>query len=251
MKKIITQLNIKAINMIMALVIVWVGFILDLYGAFWIYNFLPVSGTVALWSNVILVTLCAIGGIFVLLKDAIKEMKLSTNPIAMVFNKSNLRPVKLIFFIIATIVIIYFVSNFLVNLEVRVLKIIPASNPVNKAPLQNMPLLPFLMLFEEAWTAVMLISVASFTYKIQKNKNYDKAFLIGSIVSAVFFGLGHLSAYFNGSIMQTIIHILLIQGTTRLILNARVKESDTFLSAYASHLAFDLILIVMSMFLHH
>ncbi|EUJ33696.1 hypothetical protein MFLO_00570 [Listeria floridensis FSL S10-1187] len=61
------------------------------------------------------------------------------------------------------------------------------------------------------------------------------------LISALVFGLVHFWTYSNGDIIQTLLHILLIQGVARIWLNFAYLKSGSIWVSLAVHIAFDLL----------
>lgn len=228
MKRIITQWHLKPINMILALAIVWTGFAFDLYGDAWLHS----KGTGILHIlNWAIVTTSAILGLGILIgKDGLK----------LAFSWSKLSFTQTILLGIGIIIISFVVAVAMAGLETYVFNFKIHPNDAGKQNyLQLMLTLPGYMLFEEVWTAVMLIIVARYAFKA--TRDYAKSFWIASIIVAVIFGLGHFTTYFNGNLWQTIIHVLIVQGIARIIFNISTFKTDTILLPFIIHWIYDVL----------
>ncbi|EOH73882.1 CPBP family intramembrane glutamic endopeptidase [Enterococcus malodoratus] len=62
---------------------------------------------------------------------------------------------------------------------------------------------------------------------------------ISNVFSALIFGLAHYSTYYNGSVVITLIHIILIQGVTRLLLSQAAIKSNSIWTSWIIHVLFD------------
>lgn len=110
-------------------------------------------------------------------------------------------------------------------------------NAVNDKPgLALLIILPIMIMGEELFSMYFL-SVFSSKFKLW----------IASCLSAVVFGLIHFTTYYNGDIFKTLIHILLIQGSARLIFNRAAIKSNSIWTSWIIHLLFDFssILVVL------
>ncbi|MEN2259745.1 CPBP family glutamic-type intramembrane protease (plasmid) [Paraclostridium benzoelyticum] len=59
------------------------------------------------------------------------------------------------------------------------------------------------------------------------------------MLSSICFGLLHYSTYFNGSLVNTLIHILLIQGLVRIFFNFAALKSNSIIVPWIIHVVFD------------
>lgn len=73
---------------------------------------------------------------------------------------------------------------------------------------------------------------------------------VANILSAIIFGLIHYSTYYNGNMFTTLLHIVLIQGTTRLLLNQAAIKSNSIWTSWIVHAVFDVVPMVL-IFLAH
>lgn len=250
MKKIITQLNIKTINMILALTLIWIGFVAALRGADLLFNIFH-NGFIAVWTNMILLVVISVLSLNILLKDAMKKLNIKGSGFLKVFNWNKLKFVKTIIFTLKLLLAMMLLALIVSIIEKTILKIVPVAHPMTKNPLKNALILPLQIVFEEAWSAVNFICIANVTYKLQKNKNYDKTFLVATITTAIIFGLAHIDVYWSGNLLKTVLHVLLAQGSTRLLLNWSVKKTDSFLPAYIAHISWDLLMVIIAYLYMH
>ncbi|MBR3320349.1 MAG: CPBP family intramembrane metalloprotease, partial [Exiguobacterium sp.] len=66
--------------------------------------------------------------------------------------------------------------------------------------------------------------------------------LLSSLLSAVVFALLHVPAYWDGSLFSTLLHVLLLQGFARLLLNyVYLKTGRSIWGSWVTHLIIDLI----------
>lgn len=115
------------------------------------------------------------------------------------FNKSNHGVFKSIFIILLYLIIWFIVATIIATIITNVLNIKIHANPATNNPIQAILILPLSLVFEEAWTFVMLFIIANKIYRV--TKNYNQSFWIGAIISAAIFALRHIPAYFNGNIL--------------------------------------------------
>lgn len=73
---------------------------------------------------------------------------------------------------------------------------------------------------------------------------------VANILSAIIFGLIHYSTYYNGNMFTTLLHIVLIQGTTRLLLNQAAIKSNSIWISWIVHAVFDLAPMVLILLTH-
>ena len=110
-------------------------------------------------------------------------------------------------------------------------------NPGATHLVQTLISLPFVLLFEEIISIFILLVIANFIFK--KSKNLLLSQTTGVIISSICFGLLHYSTYFNGSVVNTLIHILLIQGIARIFFNLSALKSNSIVVPWIVHVIFD------------
>lgn len=110
-------------------------------------------------------------------------------------------------------------------------------NPGATHLVQTLISLPFVLLFEEIISIFILLVIANFIFK--KSKNLLLSQTTGVIISSICFGLLHYSTYFNGSVVNTLIHILLIQGIARIFFNLAALKSNSIVVPWIVHVIFD------------
>lgn len=110
-------------------------------------------------------------------------------------------------------------------------------NPGATHLVQTLISLPFVLLFEEIISIFILLVIANFIFK--KSKNLLLSQTTGIIISSICFGLLHYSTYFNGSVVNTLIHILLIQGIARIFFNLAALKSNSIVVPWIVHVIFD------------
>ncbi|WP_195948048.1 type II CAAX prenyl endopeptidase Rce1 family protein [Paraclostridium bifermentans] len=110
-------------------------------------------------------------------------------------------------------------------------------NPGATHLVQTLISLPFVLLFEEIISIFILLVIANFIFK--KSKNLLLSQTTGVIISSICFGLLHYSTYFNGSVVNTLIHILLIQGIARIFFNLAALKSNSIVVPWIIHVIFD------------
>lgn len=110
-------------------------------------------------------------------------------------------------------------------------------NPGSKNLAQTLISLPFVLLFEEIISIFILLVIANFIFK--KTKNLLLSQTIGVVLSCICFGLLHYSTYYNGDILITLIHIIFVQGLTRIFFNLSAIKSNSIIVPWIIHVLFD------------
>lgn len=95
--------------------------------------------------------------------------------------------------------------------------------------------LPFMLMGEELFSLFILVIVVSLTQKKW----------LGMCLSALLFALIHIFTYYNGSIAGVLIHVTLIMGISRLILNGAAIKSNGILISFLVHYAYDVTLFLL------
>lgn len=101
-------------------------------------------------------------------------------------------------------------------------------------------IMPFALIGEE------LFSI--YFYELFKLK---AAPLAANILVSIIFGLIHYTTYFNGSVLLTVVQIILIQGSARFWLNKSYEQSQSILTSFAIHYFFDLATFMFTLFITH
>lgn len=150
------------------------------------------------------------------------------------------KPVKnfIIWFVISFV--IAFISGLLLT---KVLKIPLAANPGHKNVWKTIQILPLQLFFEEGISFFILIVCANLLFKV--TKNWKVATIIGSIISAIVFGLLHYSTYYYVSPFDTIMHILLVQGVARIGFNEGGLRSNSMWIPYLIHVTYDFVTFII------
>lgn len=129
-------------------------------------------------------------------------------------------------------VIIYFVYSIIVSFSVTLLGFDWAANPAVGQLNQIIWILPF-MLFGEEFLGIGILEGA---------RSKGVSTLMSSLLSAVIFALLHVFAYWDGSLFSTLLHVLLLQGFARLLLNyVYLKTGRSIWGSWITHLIIDLI----------
>ncbi|MBR3062366.1 MAG: CPBP family intramembrane metalloprotease [Exiguobacterium sp.] len=129
-------------------------------------------------------------------------------------------------------IIIYFVYSFIVSYSVKLIGFEWAANPAVGQLSQIIWILPF-MLFGEELLGIGILEGA---------KSKGLSTLLSSLLSAVVFALLHVPAYWDGSLFSTLLHVLLLQGFARLLLNyVYLKTGRSIWGSWVTHLIIDLI----------
>ncbi|WP_314067924.1 type II CAAX prenyl endopeptidase Rce1 family protein [uncultured Vagococcus sp.] len=104
--------------------------------------------------------------------------------------------------------------------------------------------LPFMLLGEELLSFFFLLVIANLVYK--KTGNRPKAELVGIILSSIIFGLMHYTTYYNGNIMVTLLHVILVQGSARVAFNISGLRANSIWLPLLIHIVYDLIFLSFS-----
>jgi hypothetical protein len=139
------------------------------------------------------------------------------------------------FFIFLFLILI--VSGF-VSIFLSVILHLPlATNPIS----DNTPWLqlPFMILGEE------LISFFIFILIANKLRYYRKHLLIATIGSAIIFALLHVPTYWSGYLLPTLIHVMFLQGLSRIVFNSAGVRSNTILIPWLVHFVFDILMLML------
>ncbi|MEC6748978.1 CPBP family glutamic-type intramembrane protease [Marinilactibacillus sp. XAAS-LB27] len=74
--------------------------------------------------------------------------------------------------------------------------------------------------------------------EVARSKGWS--FVNASLLSALIFGLLHVIAYWNGDIISTVLHVLLLQAVARLIFNfIYLKTGRSIIGSWTIHLLVD------------
>ncbi|MGX7419857.1 CPBP family glutamic-type intramembrane protease [Carnobacterium gallinarum] len=120
------------------------------------------------------------------------------------------------------------------------------ANPATERFLAIAPKIPFMLLGEELISFYILIVCAQFIY--QKTANQKKAELVGIVISSIVFGLLHYTTYDNGTIFETLAHILLIQGSARVAFNLSGLRANSIILPLLIHIVYDLLFLSIGSF---
>ena len=92
--------------------------------------------------------------------------------------------------------------------------------------------LPFMLMGEE------LLGIG--VLEVAHNKGFSLT--ISNLISALVFGLMHVFVYWDGSIISTVIHVLLLQGAARLIFNyVYIITGRSIWGSWCTHVLVDLV----------
>ena len=103
---------------------------------------------------------------------------------------------------------------------------------------------PFMLLGEELIRFYFLLVTANLIF--QKTGNQKQAELLGIIISSILFGLLHYTTYYNGNPIETLAHVLLIQGSARIAFNLSGLKANSILMPLIIHIIYDLIFLALS-----
>lgn len=120
----------------------------------------------------------------------------------------------------------------------KVLHLVLASNPGHRDVIQTLSKLPLQLFFEEGISLFILIVCANLIFKA--SKSLKSSFLIANIISAIIFGLLHYWTYQEATVLNTLLHVIAIQGTARLVFNWAAIRSNGITIPYLIHLVYDL-----------
>lgn len=107
----------------------------------------------------------------------------------------------------------------------------------------NNPLWFFFLIMPFALIGEELFSL--YFYDLFKQK--VSPFAANSLTSVIF-GLIHYTTYFNGSILLTIVQVILLQGSARFWFNRSYEQSRSILTSFAIHYFFDLVSFMFTLF---
>lgn len=100
---------------------------------------------------------------------------------------------------------------------------------------------PFMLMGEELFSIGILETLRT---------KWGLSTLASTLLTAVIFGLIHFNTYNGGNVVRTLVHILVVQGVGRLVLNYAYLKTRSIWASYAVHLIFDLFfLFVLPLFL--
>lgn len=133
-------------------------------------------------------------------------------------------------------VIIYFVSSMVIGLVMSVIGFEWVSNPAAGHLGQIIWMLPFMLMGEE-FLGIGILEGA---------RSKGLSMLTSSLLSAVIFGLLHIPAYWDGSLISTVLHVLLLQGVARLIFNyIYIKTGRSIWGSWVTHMIVDVIALAL------
>ncbi|MGM0168932.1 hypothetical protein IGI39_004687 [Enterococcus sp. AZ135] len=201
----------KSINQIIGLTVMLIGF----------YLMTNVNLHIGLFQQDTLFIACLIGLPLIFSKQGLK--KLFSAP-----KKGTWKWIPIIF-------AVNMVLSALIDLFLKSIGIHTAPNSVTNTmtPLLLI-LIPFALLAEE------MISISIFEIVNQKAN-----IIISSLVTAIAFGLFHFSTYTNGNVVETLAHVLLIQGVSRLLFNyVYIKCGRSLIASWICHMLVDYLIFI-------
>lgn len=116
-----------------------------------------------------------------------------------------------------------------------------SSNPVNNGVTPWLLLLIPIMLLGEELFSIYFLAIFSSKFRLP----------LASILSAIIFGIIHFSTYNNGNIFQTLVHVLLIQGSARIIFNQAAIKSNSIWTSWIIHVLFDFSSVLLPILTHY
>lgn len=133
-------------------------------------------------------------------------------------------------------VALYFVYGVVAGLLLTRLGFAPAANPATGHLGSLLFKIPFMLLGEE----LMGIGV------LEAARSKGLSLTASTFLSAALFGLMHVFVYWDGSLLSTLLHVLLIQGVARLIFNYIYLISDkSILGSFLCHMLVDYIALAV------
>ena len=107
-----------------------------------------------------------------------------------------------------------------------------AANPLSGHLASIIFKIPFMLMGEE------LLGIGI----LETARNKGLSLMKSTLFSALIFGLLHSIVYWDGSIISTLLHVLLLQGVARLIFNVvYLKTGGSIWGSWGSHLLVDLV----------
>lgn len=129
-------------------------------------------------------------------------------------------------------VILYFVTSIGIGFLANLIGFDWAANPASGQLAQIIFMLPFMLMGEE------LLGIGI----LEGARSKGLSLWTSSLLSAVIFGLMHIPAYWDGSLVSTILHVLLLQGVARLIFNyVYIKTGRSIWGSWITHVIVDII----------
>lgn len=128
--------------------------------------------------------------------------------------------------------VLYFIISTGIGLVANQAGLEWAANPASGHLAQILFMLPFMLMGEELLGIGILEGARSKGLSIWSS----------TLLSAVIFGLMHIFSYWDGSVVSTLLHVLLLQGLARLIFNyIYLKTGRSIWGSWIAHLIVDLI----------
>lgn len=129
-------------------------------------------------------------------------------------------------------VLMYFVTSLVVEIAIRFTSLEWASSPAAGHLSDIIWMLPFMLMGEE------LVGIGV----LEGARSKGLSILSSSLLSALVFGLMHVSTYWDGSLVSTLLHVLLLQGVARLIFNyVYLKTGRSIWGSWIAHLLVDIL----------
>lgn len=129
-------------------------------------------------------------------------------------------------------VVAYLALGVVVGLIARSLGFHWTINPASGHVLQLLFKIPFMLMGEEL-LGIGVLEVAH---------NKGLSLLNSNLLSALIFALMHVLVYWDGSIVSTLLHVLLLQGVARLIFNTiYLKAGHSIWASWLTHVLVDLV----------
>lgn len=130
-------------------------------------------------------------------------------------------------------VILYFGVSVLVGTWASAVGLKWAGNPTSSQPMGPVLLqLPFMLMGEE------LLGIGV----LEGARAQGWSWLPSTLLSGVIFGMMHFLDYWDGSVFSTVLHVLLLQGVARLILNRiYLHGGQSIWSSWIAHVLIDLV----------
>ncbi|UKS56373.1 MULTISPECIES: CPBP family intramembrane glutamic endopeptidase [Exiguobacterium] len=133
--------------------------------------------------------------------------------------------------------LLYVVLSILIGLIASSTGLEWAANPASGHLGQIAFMLPFMLMGEE------LLGIGI----LEGARSKGLSMWTSTLLSAVVFGLIHIPSYWDGSLVSTLLHVLLLQGVARLIFNyVYIKTGRSIFGSWISHMIVDF--VVLSIF---
>lgn len=129
-------------------------------------------------------------------------------------------------------VIAYFVLGIVIGLIAKLLGFHWAANPASGHLGSIIFMIPFMLMGEE------LLGIGI----LEGARSRGASMISSTLLSALIFGLMHIFSYWDGSLISTVLHVLLLQGVARLIFNyIYLRTGRSIWGSWIAHCLVDII----------